>query len=446
MHFCRKGMVKRVGTDEKISGRQFLGNGKRLKYGLLILAGLLLIGGFAITMQREALDEPPIDNPDYRVVIRTNDFAEVFHPSMEISAAGGMTLSYGEESQEVAAGTIEKFTPEDPRFEEGAANIRIIANDGGEITLHSIQRAYGTPSYAGVIELRSTEDGLVVINELPLEKYLCKVVPSEMPFYYELEALKAQAVCARNFAYKQIKDPGYPEYDAVLDDSNARYQVYGNCQEDAFVNQAIEETKNQVMRYKGRLVTTLYFSTSCGYTTGLEAWGTEEDEASRYLKSVAVKGEDGDYEAELPWYKWEIRIPVETLSSQVSANMETDLGTIQDIKVTKTGDGGIALQIEITGDKDTVTVETENKIRKALGGTGAEVVRQDGSVEPGTAMLPSAFFTIEKDGDTFVVTGGGFGHGIGMSQNGANEMAKKGKNCNEILTLFFQDVKVETEE
>lgn len=431
-------------TDEKTSGRQLSWKGKRLKCGWIILVVLLLIGGFVITMQREAPDEPPIDNLDYRVVIKTDEFAEVFHPSMEISAVGGMTLSYGEESREVPAGEVENFTPDDSRFEEGAANIRITANDGGEITLHSIQRAYGTPSYSGVIELRTTEDGLVVINELPLEKYLCKVVPSEMPCYYELEALKAQAICARNFAYQHVKVPGYPEYEANLDDSTS-YQVYGNCQEDASVNQAIEETKNQVMRYNGKLATALYFSTSCGYTTGLEAWGTEEDEASRYLKSVAVKGEDGDYEAELPWYKWEIRIPVETMSSQVNTNMETDLGTIQDIEVTKTGDGGIALQVKITGDKDTVTVETENKIRKALGDTGAEVVKQDGSIEPGTAMLPSAFFTIEKDGDTFVIDGGGFGHGIGMSQNGANEMAKKGKNCNEILTLFFRNVKVETE-
>ena len=437
-----------MGTDEKKDGKQLpqKGTGKKIKYGIIVFIVLLLIGGFVVTMRREPLDEPPIDNPDYRIVIRTNEFAEVFHPDMEISAVGGMTLRYGEESQEVAAGEIEKFIPDDPRFEDGEDKIRITANDGGEITLHSIQRAYGTPSYAGTIELRRTEEGLVVINELPLEKYLCKVVPSEMPFYYELEALKAQAVCARNFAYKQIMDPGYPEYEAILDDSNARYQVYGNCQEDAFVNQAIEETKNQVMRYKGRLVTTLYFSTSCGYTTGLEAWGTEEDEASRYLKSVEVKGDDGDYEAEIPWYRWEIRIPVETLSSQVSLNTETDIGTIQDIEITKTGDGGIALEVRITGDKDTVTVETENKIRKALGGTGAEVVRQDGSVEPGTAMLPSAFFTIEKEGDAFAVSGGGFGHGIGMSQNGANEMAKKGKNCEEILSLFFYDVKVETEE
>lgn len=437
-----------MGTDEKKDGKQLpqKGTGKKFKYGIIVLIALLLSGGFVVTMRRVPLDEPPIDNPDYRIVIRTNEFAEVFHPDMEISAVGGMTLRYGEESQEVAAGEIEKFIPDDPRFEDGEDKIRITANDGGEITLHSIQRAYGTPSYAGTIELRRTEEGLVVINELPLEKYLCKVVPSEMPFYYELEALKAQAVCARNFAYKQIMDPGYPEYEAILDDSNARYQVYGNCQEDAFVNQAIEETKNQVMRYKGRLVTTLYFSTSCGYTTGLEAWGTEEDEASRYLKSVEVKGDDGDYEAEIPWYRWEIRIPVETLSSQVSLNTETDIGTIQDIEITKTGDGGIALEVRITGDKDTVTVETENKIRKALGGTGAEVVRQDGSVEPGTAMLPSAFFTIEKEGDAFAVSGGGFGHGIGMSQNGANEMAKKGKKCEEILSLFFYDVKVETEE
>ena len=171
-----------MGIDEKKDGKQLSqkGTGKKIKYGIIVFIVLLLIGGFVVTMRREPLDEPPIDNPDYRIVIRTNEFAEVFHPDMEISAVGGMTLHYGEESQEVAAGEIEKFTPDDPRFEDGEDKIRITANDGGEITLHSIQRAYGTPSYAGTIELRRTEEGLVVINELPLEKYLCKVVPSEI--------------------------------------------------------------------------------------------------------------------------------------------------------------------------------------------------------------------------------------------------------------------------
>ena len=122
-----------MGTDEKTGGRQLLRREKRFKYGWTVFVVLLLIGGFAFAVWRAAWDEPAIDNPDFRVVIKTNEFAEVFHPAMEVSAAGGMTISFGEESLETAAGEKEKFTPDDSRFEEGEGKIRITAKDGGEI-------------------------------------------------------------------------------------------------------------------------------------------------------------------------------------------------------------------------------------------------------------------------------------------------------------------------
>ena len=424
-------------------------NMKKKKFFLYGAAAFIIIfivaAGVFFTRNKtgqERSDEPSINNPDIRVLIMTDDFVDITHPVMEISAAAGMEIVCGEEKREVKAGETVSFKPDDEGFgkERGTA-IRIQAKEGGEITLNSIQRAYGTPSYAGIIELRSTPEGIVVINELPLEKYLCKVVPSEMPFYYEPEALKAQAVCARNFAYQQTKTMAYPEYEAHVNDST-RFQVYGNCQEDEVTNKAVKETENQVIRYEGKLIETFYYSTSCGHTAGLEAWGTEENEAGQYLKSVEVKGKDGDYEAELPWYRWEIEIPADTLSNLISTNTETDIGTLKDIKITKTGEGGIALQIQAKGDKGTVTVDTENKIRNALGGSGLPVVKHNGETEPASALLPSAFFKIKKEGETFVISGGGFGHGIGMSQNGANEMAKKGKNYKDILTLFFQDVTI----
>lgn len=102
----------------------------------------------------------------------------------------------------------------------------------------------------------------------------------------------------------------------------------------------------------------------------------------------------------------------------------------------------MALQICATGDAGSVTVDTENKIRRALGGSGYEIVNQAGTAAASTALLPSAFFTIRREGDVFIISGGGFGHGIGMSQNGANEMAKKGKNYIDILTMFFREVSV----
>ena len=82
------------------------------------------------------------------------------------------------------------------------------------------------------------------------------------------------------------------------------------------------------------------------------------------------------------------------MSGLISRNTGTDIGTLQNIEITKSGEGGIALQICAAGDGGTVTVDTENKIRRALGGSGYEIVRQDGKTIESSALLPSAFFTI----------------------------------------------------
>ena len=279
------------------------------------------------------------------------------------------------------------------------------------------------------------------IQSLPLSEYLTGVVLSEMPASFQLEALKAQAVCARSYAFRQMTSFGYPEYEAHVNDSTD-YQVYGNSRMQESSTRAVEETRGQVVRYKGGIATTYYYSTSCGRTTSLAAWGTQEDEENGYLRSVEVKGEDGDYEKSLPWYRWTARVPAETLSALVSANTGVAVGILQSVEVTARGPGDVALQITASGDAGSVTVDTENRIRTALGGSGYTIEKNDGTAVQSTALLPSAFFSIEKSGDAFVIRGGGFGHGIGMSQNGANEMAKAGKDYQEILKLFYQDVEI----
>ena len=435
-------------------------------YGMLILICLLIIGGLlaALTHREEGLigrmrreeeqknadegekapeeekaPEIVINNPNIRVLIMTNGYANIVHPSVEMSSASGFCITFGDQTQEAGPEQPLTFAPDDPRFQSG--QIRVSAKDGGEIALNSIQRGCGTPSYAGVIELRTTAEGIAVINELPVETYLCRVVPSEMPCTYELEALKAQAVCARSYAYQQMQSFAYPEYEAHVNDSTD-YQVYGNSLPQEATNQAVAETGGQVVRYQDRLVTTYYYSTSCGKTAGVEACGTAPNAENQYLQSVEVKDEQGDYEAGLPWYRWEAKIPAGTLSALISQNTGTNVGTLQSVEVTKSGAGGVALQICATGDAGSVTVDTENKIRRALGGSGYEIVNQAGTAAASTALLPSAFFTIRREGDVFIISGGGFGHGIGMSQNGANEMAKKGKNYIDILTMFFREVSV----
>ena len=320
--------------------------------------------------------------------------------------------------------------------------IRIEAKDGGEISILSIQRGYGTPEYPGSLELYATSEGIVIINELPVEKYLYKVVPSEMPASYQKEALKAQTVCARNYAYRQIEDYAYPEYQAHVNDSTD-YQVYNNSAQQDASTEAVRETAGEVLKYKGNIVTTYYYSTSCGKTTTMKAWGTSENESNGYLQSVEVKDKNGDYEKSLPWYRWEADIDQDILSALLAENVKKNIGTVQSLEVTKTGPGGVALQIKAVGDKGSITVDTENKIRKALGGNGYEIKKQDGTAVQSGTLLPSAFFKVKKAGNIFKIIGGGYGHGIGMSQNGANEMAKKGKNYQEILQMFYPGTTIE---
>ena len=377
------------------------------------------------------------ENPDIRVLLMTDGYQKETHVKAVLSAESGLVVNWGDREEEVEGKlTVE---PEDDRLKEGA--IRVRAREG-KVKVETLHRGYGTPSYAGVIELRAAGEELVLINELPLETYLEGVVPSEMPASYEPEALKAQAVCARSFACRQMESFGYPEYQAHVNDSTD-YQVYGNSKPAESAGEAVRATAGEAVRYQGKVVTTYYYSTSCGRTTNVEAWGTKPGEANAYLQSVEVKGEAGDYEKDLPWYRWEARIPEEVLSRLIRENTKEDIGTVEELTVTKRGPGDVALAIQAAGEKGAVTVETENKIRRALGGEGYEIRKQDRTTVSSSKLLPSAFFTVKKEKDCFVIRGGGYGHGIGMSQNGANEMAKQGMDYREILTLFYQGVTIE---
>ena len=365
-----------------------------------------------------------------RILLMTDGYKQIVHKELKVSATGGLIIEKTGTREETAENEKITITKEDFGFQNG--KIRVTAKDGGEMVVSSIRRGYGNPSY----------EGIVIINELPVESYLCKVVPSEMPASYQKEALKAQAVCARNYAERQMEDYAYPEYQAHVNDSTD-YQVYNNSAQQDASTEAVRETAGEVLKYKGNIVTTYYYSTSCGKTTTMKAWGTSENESNGYLQSVEVKDKNGDYEKSLPWYRWEADIDQDILSTLLAENVKKNIGTVQSLEVTKTGPGGVALQIKAVGDKGSITVDTENKIRKALGGNGYEIKKQDGTVAQSGTLLPSAFFKVKKAGNIFKITGGGYGHGIGMSQNGANEMAKTGKNYQEILQMFYPGTTIE---
>lgn len=392
--------------------------------------------------KEEVSPEEGKDKTMIRVLLKTNGYTDEVHAKVSVSASGGIVLEGTKGKRETNGEETVTIEPDDDLFQGGSVRVRA-KKEGDKITVSSLKRGYGIPAYRGELELFQTAQGIAIVNELPLEQYLYAVVPSEMPASYEEEALKAQAVCARSYAYCHMEGQAYPEYQANVDDSTA-YQVYGNSQEQEKTIQAVNDTEGEKLKYNGAVVKAYYFSTSCGKTTNVEAWGTKVSEANAYLKSTNVACDGVCYEKDLPWFSWSCDLPVATISNLFGLNTGQDVGEISDIEITKRGEGGVALSMKVTGTKGSAVIETENKIRTALGGNGYEIKKQDGSVAQSSKLLPSAFFTIEKKGNSFHIEGGGYGHGIGMSQNGANEMAKKGNDYKTILEMFYDGVEITT--
>ena len=378
---------------------------------------------------------PDSENPLIRVVLKTNGFQGIAHSKVELRAKSGLCIGEEKEAETI---TIE---PDDARFQSGSIRIGP-QNEEERIEVSSLSRGCGTPSYRGVMELYTTAEGIVIVNEVPLEEYLYGVVPSEMPASYHMEALKCQAVCARSYAYCQMLNFAYPGYEAHVDDS-VSFQVYGNSGEKEATTKAVKETAGKKLMFQGQVVKTYYYSTSSGHSTDIGAWGSTITEDKKYLKGVPICDEKGNaYEEKLPWYRWKATISQDMLCGLIENYAGKELGKLQEVSVTKRGTGNIALQLTAKGSQGSVTVETENKIRTALGGSGYNIEKQDGTIVKSTKLLPSAFFTIAKSGENYIIEGGGYGHGIGMSQNGANEMAKAGKTYRDILQFFYQGAKV----
>lgn len=272
---------------------------------------------------------------------------------------------------------------------------------------------------------------MLLINELPLETYLEGVVPSEMPASYEGQALMAQAVCARTYAVCQMEEGSLQEeYGADVDDS-VNFQVYGNIAPTDKTSQAVRETSGQIMCQDGKPVTAYYFSTSSGRTSTDEIWGGT---SSSYLKSVEC-----EFDQNAPWSSWKVTIPWTVLEER-TRNL-TGSESLESIQVVKKSESGAVTGLQITTEKEAVQLEGEYEIREFFVPAGQTITEKDGSTVTGGSLLPSSYFQLKANkGGCVEITGGGFGHGVGMSQTAANEMAKEGYSWQEILEYFFRDI------
>lgn len=309
----------------------------------------------------------------------------------------------------------------------------------------------GQPFHGSFI-IHKVKGGYVLVNELPLEQYVGGVLPSEMPAEYKLEALKAQAVCARTFAYTQMKGDKYAKYGANLDDSTD-FQVYNSQNRTKETEQAVAETAQQLLTYKGSPARCYYYSTSPGVTGDLSLW---QDQPVDYLKRVnGLKGTDpgalqkedvfksyilstpDSWDSSSPYYRWNAVVDLSKIS-------DPEYGRLKKIEISKRSESGYVTNLSASFEKGKRTLENENRIRALLGGGLGKLTLSDGSTRT-LSMLPSACFAlIRQENGKCEIRGGGFGHGIGMSQCGAGSLGAAGKTYQEILRFYYPGTEIQT--
>lgn len=263
------------------------------------------------------------------------------------------------------------------------------------------------------------------VEQLPLERYIEGVVAAEMPAEFQLEALKAQAMAARTYIVRRLQEGDFsdvPEGAYVLD--TVKHQVYLNEEErkeqwksdfawkNAKIREAVYETAGIILSYQGEPIEATFFSVSNGYTENAEDyWNVPLP----YLKSV-----ESPWDRQSPKFQRQISFPVEEVERKLGVRLHVSASTKSDkwYKVLKMTDGQRIGLIEIGGKSF-----TGRQVRELLG-------------------LPSTAFTMKlASGRIFFLTKG-YGHGVGMSQWGAQGMAEQGKSAEEIVKHYYRGIEL----
>ncbi len=272
--------------------------------------------------------------------------------------------------------------------------------------------------YDGIIRVKKRPGGLLVVNEIDIERYLQGVVPAEMPPDWELEALKVQAVISRTYALYQRENQKGKEYDLV---NSVLGQVYqGESVQDRRTSMAIAQTKGQVLTYDGALALTFFHSTSAGPT---------EDASERWnIPLPYLKGVSCPLDRDSPYHDWKRTISLDDLEAALG-KMGYPIGAIATLTPLQWSRAGRLLTVRILYSGGELIVKAED-LRKALG----------------YKVLPSTHFTIDSFGREVQIRGMGYGHGVGLCQWGAKVMAESGLNFDEILLYYYPGVRLQSYE
>ena len=314
------------------------------------------------------------------------------------------TITPKAETEEVVS-NIENVTQEQPEQEE-------------ETTIYDYQK-YQT--------IKLLHSGSGQIEELPIDEYLYGVVSSEMPANYEAEALKAQAIVARTYTIYQIMNNSGKHPGADICDNSSCCQAWISkderlskwAPEEAESNwnkivDAVNSTSGKIITYQNKPINAFFHSNSGGKTeSSLNIWGGID---YPYLKSVETAGEEGYTQ-----YSSEAKFTKEELLNKLKEKYE-------DCEIDYSQENCIQI-LEYTTSGRVKTIKFGNK---EIAGTEARTI----------LGLRSTNFTFTISGDEIIFSVIGYGHGVGMSQTGADALAKSGSNCEEIIKHFYTDVEI----
>ncbi len=306
---------------------------------------------------------------------------------------------------------------EEPLYARDEVSSSAAGEPEAELPLDRAVQPTGTRDRGRAVRLKQADGS---VEEVPMSEYLWGVVAAEMPAVFEEEALKAQACAARTYTVRHQNTPSekHPDADVCVDSACCQAYIRRDAAEVRWglnageygekITRAVAQTDGLGVLYAGEPIQAVFFSSAPGRTAdAAEVWGNEVD----YLKSV-----DSPEGEEVPNYHSRLLVSPEEVKAQAAAACpEADLSGDPSgwFGTPKANGAGLVDAITLGG-----TELTGRQVRAMF-------------------SLRSAAFTVAWDGEQFVFDVTGYGHGVGMSQYGANALAKEGKTFRDILTWYY---------
>lgn len=276
-------------------------------------------------------------------------------------------------------------------------------------------------SYRGWLVIEPDGDKLSVINELPLEDYLLGVVPCEMPSSWPVECLKAQAIAARTYALSRALSRANERFYLV---DTVMSQVYrGFDVETSRTNNAVLETRGKVLTFAGRPISAMYSADAGGISAGFEE--VFSGNGVPYLISKLDTDKSGkSYSSGSKYAQWELKLNKSRIEEML-ASKNIQLGEFKGMEILEKGVSGRVTSIKILCEKDELILKG-NEFRNLIG----------------VNVLRSTLFDVAFNGEEWILTGRGWGHGVGMCQAGAKGRAEAGQDYLSILSAYYPNTEI----